>query len=262
MSKNPIGIFDSGVGGITIYKEIHKLLPNENIIYLADSKNAPYGEKTKDQIIDFSVKNTEFLLKKDCKIIIVACNTASTNAVKYLRDHYKVPFIRVQPAIKPAALNSKTKVVGILATKGTLKSDLLLETSQKFAQGVKVIHQMGEGLVDLIESGDIQSPKMTKLLNKYLQPLLKKNIDHLVLGCTHYPFLIPQIKKIVGEKVIILDSGEAIARQTKVILDQEHLLKPNLKNISQKFYINMQPKILQKFLDEFNHGFKAEKIDF
>lgn len=262
MSKNPIGIFDSGVGGITIYKEIHKLLPNENIIYLADSKNAPYGEKTKGQIIDFSIKNTEFLLKKDCKIIVVACNTASTNAVKYLRDHYKVSFIRVQPAIKPAALSSKTKVIGILATKGTLKSDLLLETSQKFAQGIKVIHQMGEGLVDLIESGDIQSPKMTKLLNKYLQPLLKKNIDHLVLGCTHYPFLIPQIKKIVGEKVIILDSGKAIARQTKVILDQEHLLNSNLKNISQKFYINMQPKILQKFLDEYNHGFKAEKIDF
>lgn len=262
MSKNPIGIFDSGVGGITIYKEIHKLLPNENIIYLADSKNAPYGEKTKDQIIDFSVKNTEFLLKKDCKIIIVACNTASTNAVKYLRNHYKVPFIRVQPAIKPAALNSKTKVVGILATKGTLKSDLLLETSQKFAQGVKVIHQMGEGLVDLIESGNMQTLEMTKLLNKYLQPLLEKNIDHLVLGCTHYPFLIPQIKKIIGDKVIILDSGKAIAKQTKVILEQEHLLNPNLKNTSQNFYINKHPKILQNFLDEFNHGFKAEKIKF
>ncbi|MCK5678695.1 MAG: aspartate/glutamate racemase family protein, partial [Flavobacteriaceae bacterium] len=109
MKENPIGIFDSGIGGITIYKEIHKLLPNENIVYLADSKNAPYGEKSKEEIIEFSVKNTEFLLKKGCKIIVVACNTASTNAVKYLRENYSVPIIRVQPAIKPAALNSKTK---------------------------------------------------------------------------------------------------------------------------------------------------------
>ncbi|MCK4561911.1 MAG: glutamate racemase [Flavobacteriaceae bacterium] len=262
MSKNPIGIFDSGVGGITIYKEIHKLLPNENIIYLADSKNAPYGKKTQGQIIDFSVKNAEFLLKKDCKIIVVACNTASTNAVKYLRNHYEVPFIRVQPAIKPAALNSKTKIVGILATKGTLKSDLLLETSQKFAQGVEVIHQVGEGLVDLIESGNMQTLKMTELLNKYLQPLIEKNIDHLVLGCTHYPLLIPQIKNIVGDKVVILDSGEAIARQTKAILEQSNLLNSSLKNNTQYFYVNKQSKILQKFLNTFNKGFKAEKIDF
>ena len=262
MSKNPIGIFDSGVGGITIYKEIHKLLPNENIIYLADSKNAPYGKKTQGQIIDFSVKNAELLLKKDCKIIVVACNTASTNAVKYLRNHYEVPFIRVQPAIKPAALNSKTKIVGILATKGTLKSDLLLETSQKFAQGVEVIHQVGEGLVDLIESGNMQTLKMTELLNKYLQPLIEKNIDHLVLGCTHYPLLIPQIKNIVGDKVVILDSGEAIARQTKAILEQSNLLNSSLKNNSHYFYVNKQPEILQKFLNTFNKGFKAEKIDF
>jgi glutamate racemase len=216
MKKNPIGIFDSGIGGITIYEEIHNLLPNENIIYLADSKNAPYGEKSQQEIIEFSIKNTEFLLKKKCKLIVVACNTASTNAVKYLRDNYKVPFIRVQPAIKPAALNSKTKTVGILATSGTLKSDLLFETSQKFAQGIRVIEQVGEGLVTLIESGKIYSTEMTSLLKKYLQPMLEENIDYLVLGCTHYPFLIPQIQKIVGEQVTILDSGQAIARQTKV----------------------------------------------
>lgn len=262
MSENPIGIFDSGVGGITIYKEIYKLLPNENIIYLADSKNAPYGEKTKEQIIAFSKKNTEFLLNKNCKIIIVACNTASTNAVKYLRNYYKVPFIRVQPAIKPAALNSKTKVVGILATKGTLKSDLLFETSQKFAKGVTVIHQIGEGLVKLIEAGKIHSMEMNRLLNRYLQPLLEKNIDHLVLGCTHYPFLIPPIKKIIGDKVIILDSGEAIARQTKVILEHDSLLNSGSKKNTHFFYVNKQPEILQSFLDAFKKDFKAEKIDF
>lgn len=262
MKENPIGIFDSGIGGITIYKEIHKLLPNENIVYLADSKNAPYGEKSKEEIIEFSVKNTEFLLKKGCKIIVVACNTASTNAVKYLRENYSVPIIRVQPAIKPAALNSKTKNVGILATKGTLKSDLLYETSQKFAQGVNVIEKVGEGLVSLIESGKVHSFEMTKLLNKYLQPMLKKNIDFLVLGCTHYPFLIPQLKKIVGEKVTILDSGKAIARQTKVILEQENLLNNSSAKKMQYFYVNKHPEILQNFLDDFHNGFIAEKLNF
>ena len=176
MKENPIGMFDSGIGGITIYEEIHKLLPNENIIYLADSENAPYGEKTKEQIIEFSFKNTEFLLKKGCKLIIVACNTASTNAVKELREKYDIPFIRVQPAIKPAALNSKTKNVGILATKGTLKSNLLYETSQKFAQGVNVTEQVGEGLVSLIESGKIQSPKMTKLFSGPFFSAISNNI--------------------------------------------------------------------------------------
>ena len=262
MKENPIGIFDSGIGGITIYKEIHKLLPNENIVYLADNKNAPYGEKSKGEIIDFSIKNTEFLLTKGCKIIVVACNTASTNAVKYLRENYSIPIIRVQPAIKPAALNSKTKNVGILATKGTLKSDLLFETSQKFAQGVNVIEQIGEGLVSLIESGKIHSSEMTNLLNKYLQPMLDKNIDFLVLGCTHYPFLIPQLKKIVGEKVTILDSGKAIARQTKVILEQENLLNNSSDKNMQSFYVNKHPEILQNFLDDFHKSFIAEKLNF
>ena len=262
MNNNPIGIFDSGIGGITIYEEIHKLLPKENIIYLADSKNAPYGEKTKEKIIKISVKNTDFLIKNGCKLIVVACNTASTNAVKYLRENYSIPFIRVQPAIKPAAINSKTKTVGILATKGTLKSDLLLETSQKFAQGVKVIHQVGEGLVTLIEEGKIHSDEMKNLLKKYIQPMLDKNIDYLVLGCTHYPFLTSEIKKIIGEKVKILDSGEAIARQTKVILEQEKLTNNTNNTIYQKFYVNTDPIVLQTILDTYNKNLNAIKLDF
>ncbi len=262
MNKNPIGIFDSGVGGITIYEEIHKLLPHENIIYLADSKNAPYGNKSEEKIIEFSVKNTDFLLEKGCKIIVVACNTASTNAVKYLRKKYDIPFIRVQPAIKPAALSSKTKNVGILATKRTLKSDLLFETSQKFAQGVSVIEKVGEGLVSLIESDKIQSSEMNDLLNKYLQPMLEKDIDHLVLGCTHYPFLTTQIKKIVGDKVTIVDSGEAIARQTKNILNKENLLNKNNTIPYQYFYSNKDPDVLQRILNHYDGDMKAYKIEF
>jgi len=262
MHKRPIGIFDSGVGGLTIYEEIHRLLPYENIIYLADSKNAPYGEKSKEEIIAISVKNTEFLLSHGCKLIVVACNTASTNAVKFLRENYDVPFIRVQPAIKPAALNSKTKVVGILATKSTLKSDLLYETSQRFAQGVEVVEKVGEGLVGLIESGKMHSPEMTDLLHKHVQPMLDKNIDHLVLGCTHYPFLTDQINEIVGQQVKIIDSGEAIARQTKVILNEEGLINPDSGEISRVFYTNKDPQVMQKILDEFDEGFKAIKANF
>lgn len=262
MHKRPIGIFDSGVGGLTIYEEIHKLLPNESIVYLADSKNAPYGEKSTEEIIEISIKNTEFLLSKGCKLIVVACNTASTNAVKYLREHYDVPFIRVQPAIKPAALNSKSKVVGILATKSTLNSELLFETSQRFAQGVQVIEKVGEGLVNLIEEGKMHSPEMTNLLQKHVRPMLNKNIDHLVLGCTHYPFLTDQIMDIVGDQVKILDSGEAIARQTKVILEQEDVLNKEPGGIESVFYTNKDPQVMQQILNEFDEGFLAIKTNF
>jgi glutamate racemase len=262
MSQNPIGIFDSGLGGLTIYNEIHKLLPLENIIYLADSKNAPYGGKPKEQIIEISVKNTEFLLKNNCKLIVVACNTASTNAVKYLREHYEVPIIRVQPAIKPAALNSKTKVVGMLATKGTLESELLFETAQRFASGVKVVERVGEGLVDLIENGKMESPEMTQLLKKYVEPMLDHNIDQLVLGCTHYPFLTEQIREITGEGVQIVDSGEAIARQTRVILEQEGLLNEGSEEGNRVFYSNKNVQVLQDMLDLFHDNLTATAIDF
>lgn len=262
MSQNPIGIFDSGLGGLTIYNEIHKLLPHENIIYLADSRNAPYGGKSKEQIIGISVKNTEFLLKNNCKLIVVACNTASTNAVKYLREHYKVPIIRVQPAIKPAALNSRTKVVGMLATKGTLESELLFETAQRFATGVKVVEQVGEGLVDLIENGKMESPEMTQLLKKYVKPMVEQNIDQLVLGCTHYPFLTKQIQEITGEGVQIIDSGEAIARQTRVILGQEGLLNEDQHEGNRVFYSNKNVQVLQDMLDLFHDNLIATAIDF
>jgi glutamate racemase len=262
MSQNPIGIFDSGLGGLTIYNEIHELLPHENTIYLADSKNAPYGGKSKQQIIEISVKNTEFLLKNKCKLIVVACNTASTNAVKYLREHYEVPIIRVQPAIKPAALHSKTKVVGMLATKGTLESELLFETAQRFASGVKVVEQVGEGLVDLIENGQMESPEMTRLLKKYVEPMLEHNIDQLVLGCTHYPFLTKQIQEITGDGVQIIDSGEAIARQTRVIIEQEGLLNEDQQEGKRVFYSNKNVQVLQDMLDLFHDNLVATAIDF
>ena len=246
-NNNSIGLFDSGIGGTSIWKEVHTLLPHENTIYLADSKNAPYGLKTKDEIIHLSRKNTEFLLEQNCKIIVVACNTATTNAIKELRAAYDVPFIGIEPAIKPAAIQSKTQTIGILATKGTLNSSLFHENVAKHPD-VKIIEQIGHGLVQLIETGDLDSPEMTALLEGYLLPMVEKNIDYLVLGCSHYPYLIPQIKKIIPSTIKIIDSGEAVAKQTKKILEELQLINPSKNNGTQVFYTNSNPEVLKKIV--------------
>ena len=246
-NNNPIGLFDSGIGGTSIWKEIHELLPNENTIYLADSKNAPYGQKSKQEIIELSIKNTEFLLKQNCKIIVVACNTATTNAIKELRAKYKIPFIGIEPAIKPAALHSKTHKIGILATQGTLNSELFHQTVEQY-QNTKIIEQIGHGLVQLIENGELNSSEMNKLLHDYLQPMIDANIDYLVLGCSHYPYLIPQIEKILPKEIRIIDSGEAVARQTKKVLMESIGLNSQLEKGKSVFYTNSNPKVLEAIL--------------
>ena len=257
-NNNPIGLFDSGIGGTSIWKEIHQLLPNENTIYLADSKNAPYGQKSKDEIIELSFKNTEFLLDQNCKLIVVACNTATTNAIKELRDKYDVPFIGIEPAIKPAATNSQTQKIGILATKGTLNSELFHKNVEKF-QDITIIEQIGYNLVTLIENGEMNSPEMTKLLKEYLTPMINQNIDYLVLGCTHYPYLIPQIKKIIPQNIKIIDSGDAVARQTKSILENKVGFRNSLEKSSQKFYTNANPKVLTEIVGD---NYTVIKKDF
>lgn len=259
MSNNPIGLFDSGVGGTSIWKEIHQLLPSEDTIYLADSKNAPYGQKGKDVIIELSIKNTELLLSKGCKLIVVACNTATTNAIKILRATYSVPFIGIEPAIKPAALQTQTKVIGILATKGTLSSELFFNTTALYRSGIKIVEQEGNGIVQLIETGKLYSEEMKSLLKVYLEPMVKANIDYLVLGCTHYPYLMPLLLEILPEHIRIIDSGEAVARQTKTILQQNQLLNSSNQNPIHKFYSNSSPEVLQKLLGK---NFHAEYLEF
>lgn len=257
-NNNPIGLFDSGIGGTSIWKEIHELLPHENTIYLADSKNAPYGQKSKEEIIQLSYKNTEFLLKQDCKLIVVACNTATTNAIKELRAKYDIPFIGIEPAIKPAALNSENNSIGILATQGTLTSELFYQTTQKF-QNTRIIEQIGHGLVPLIENGELESLQMKQLLEDYLNPMIEANIDYLVLGCSHYPYLIPQIKKILPKHIKIIDSGEAVARQTKKVLTESVGLNSNTKKGETTFYTNSNPKVL---LDLLEHRYEVVQKDF
>jgi glutamate racemase len=245
-SQSPIGVFDSGLGGLSIWKELHALLPNEQTIYLADSKNAPYGEKSKEEIIAFSIKNTEYLIAKGCKIIVVACNTATTNAIKVLRANYNVPFIGIEPAIKSAALQSKTHKIGVLATKGTLSSELFISTSNQFRDSKDFIEVVGKGLVQLIEEGRINETE--ELLSNYLAPMINADVDNIVLGCSHYPFLIPIIKKIIPEHINIIDSGIAVAKQTKNILQQNGLLSAQPNTTENYFYTNANLLLLNQFL--------------
>ncbi|WP_091408182.1 glutamate racemase [Aquimarina amphilecti] len=262
MEKQAIGIFDSGIGGTSIWKEIAIALPNEDTIYLADSKYAPYGKRSKEEIVSLSIKNTKKLLELNCKIIVVACNTATTNAIKVLRKQFDVPFIGIEPAIKPAALNTKTQKVGILATKGTLSSELFATTSDIYANNIDVIEVIGTGLVELIEDGKIYTPEMFTLLSSYVRPLVEKDIDYLVLGCSHYPYLIPVLEKILPKNIIIIDSGEAVARQTKVVLLNNNLLKTGSSKGSHLFFTNGKLSILQDILKKSNISTDSNLLDF
>lgn len=259
MSVNPIGIFDSGVGGTSIWNEIHALLPFENTIYLADSKNAPYGNKSKEQILELSIKNTELLIAKGCKLIVVACNTATTNAIKTLRNNYDIPFIGIEPAIKPAALKTQTKAIGILATKGTLSSELFHQTTDLYSNGVQVIEQEGEGIVPLIESGKLHSQEMNALLQVYLKPMINANIDYLVLGCTHYPYLMPQLLELLPNYIKIIDSGEAVAKQTQAILSQYDSANTFTKKPTLQFFSNDNPEVMASLL---NGKYEVDYLDF
>lgn len=262
MNNNPIGIFDSGVGGTSIWKEIHKLLPFENTVYLADSKNAPYGNKTSEEIIRLSIKNTEMLLKMGCKIIVVACNTATTNAISALRENYNVPIIGIEPAIKSAALQTTTKSIGILATKGTLSSALFSKTSKAFTQNISVVEIIGEGLVPLIEAGNLEGPEMIELLQKHTLPMLDAQVDYVVLGCSHYPYIIPALKKILPANVKIIDSGEAVARQTKTVLQSINLLREDNTKPRLAFFTNSETSTLQFLLKEYAENISVEQKNF
>jgi glutamate racemase len=254
MSNSPIGIFDSGIGGTTIWRELKKILPNEQTIYVGDSLNAPYGNKTREEIQQLSAAATNYLLEQECKIIVVACNTATTNAIKLLRNSYNVPFIGIEPAIKLAALKTQTNTVGVLATKGTLASELFHKTSETYADGIKVIEQEGKGLVQLIEEGKINSEETLQLLSKYIAPMVEAGVDSLVLGCTHYPYLIPQIKKLAPQTLQIIDSGEAVAKQTKAVLEQENLLSEEVKPAKNDiFYTTGEVALLKSFLTDVNN---------
>ena len=249
MNNNSIGFFDSGIGGITIWESVNRLLPNENTIYLADSNNSPYGTKSYDELINISKENVDFLINKKCKLIVVACNTATTNSINFLRESYDLPFIGIEPAIKPAALNTKTGKIGVLATKGTLGSNLFEKTSNIHGNKVEIIEQHGIGLVELIEKGIYSGSKIDSLLKEYLNPMIENDIDKLVLGCTHYPLIKDSIKNIINESIEIIECSEAVALQTERILIKSNLINSDAEKSEKLFYTNGDKNVLNSLLN-------------
>ena len=215
-----IGIFDSGVGGLSVWMELYKEFPGETYLYVSDSGYCPYGPKSKEEVIHRAKAITDYLISKGAEIVVVACNTATAAAIEYLRGHYNIPFVGMEPAVKPAAINTKTGAIGVLATKGTFKGELYLRTLHKFASNAKVLEQVGEGLVELVESGNTDSEQAREVMGRYILPMLEENVDHIVLGCTHYPFLEKVIKEFVGDNVQIVNPAPAIARRVGEVLEQ------------------------------------------
>ena len=224
MDNRPIGIFDSGVGALTILREVKKLLPLENFIFVADQGNVPYGGKTQKQLQEYTDRIMAFLTKRDVKAVVIACNTATVYAIDFLREKYKMPIIGTVPVVKTIANLTKTKKTAVFSTPATAKSPYLQDLIKKFAPDITVYRIGGTGLEELIETGDLESKKIDKILHESLEPLLKKNVDAIALGCTHYPFLRDKIEKIVGKNVQVVDSGGAVARRTKAILTNNQIL--------------------------------------
>lgn len=221
----PIGVFDSGVGGLSVLGEIHSLLPNESLLYVADCGHIPYGEKTPEFIRQRCVVIAEFFRAQGAKALVIACNTATVAGVADLRERYPDwPMVGMEPAVKPAAAATRTGVVGVLATTGTLQSAKFAALLDRFAADVQVITQPCPGLVELIETGDLVSPTIRNLLRSYVEPLLAAGCDTIILGCTHYPFLKPLLHEMIPESISLIDTGSAVARQLQRLLGQRELL--------------------------------------
>lgn len=221
----PIGVFDSGIGGLTVLEEIQQLLPHESLLYVADCGHIPYGEKTPAFILERSRSVAEFFRERGAKAFVIACNTATVAAVADLRQHYPDwPLVGMEPAVKPAAAATRSGVVGVLATTGTLQSAKFAALLDRFATDVRVITQPCPGLVELIEAGDLNSPALRALLQGYVEPLLSAGCDTIILGCTHYPFLKPLLAQMLPPSTILIDTGAAVARQLKRLLGERDLL--------------------------------------
>ncbi len=247
--NSPIGIFDSGVGGLSVLRAVRAQMPEESILYFGDQGHIPYGPRPMEQIRDFSEAITKFLLARGAKIIVVACNTASAAALKYLREKFpNVQFVGMEPAVKPAAETTQTGKVGVLATPATFQGALYASVVERFANGVELFQNTCNGLVQQIELGNLNGDETRKILEDALHPMLKKNIDTVVLGCTHYPFVIPLIQEIVGEKVRVIDPAPAVARQVKRLLEAGGV-RSDSSNVSQiQFYTSGDPDALKSLL--------------
>lgn len=247
----PIGIFDSGVGGLSVLRAIRQELPREDILYLGDQAHIPYGPRSIAQIRTFATGITHFLLRQGAKLMVVACNAASAAALHHLRESYpEVTFVGMEPAVKPAAETTHTGKVGVLATPTTFAGELYASVVERFAQHVEIYKSTCPGLVEQIEAGALDSLKTRQILEDALSPMLEAGIDTIVMGCTHYPFVIPLIEDITGPDVRTIDPAPAIARQTRRLLKQQDLLNPSNKKGQMKFFTSGDPAALIALLTQ------------
>jgi glutamate racemase len=246
-----MGVFDSGVGGISVLRAIRGQMPEESVIYFADQGHVPYGSRSMQQIQTFSEGITRFLLEQGSKIIVVACNTASAAALKYLREKFpEVQFVGMEPAVKPAAEHTQTGKVGVLATPATFQGALYASVVERFANGVELFQNTCPGLVHQIEQGNLKGRETRRILENALFPMLEKDIDTVVLGCTHYPFVIPLIQQIVGANVRVIDPAPAVAKQAGRLLEAKRLRNNSDSKGEIKFYTSGDPDLLKSLLPE------------
>ena len=222
MDNRPIGVYDSGFGGLSVWRELRRMLPSESLIYLGDGKNCPYGGRSREEITAFATEAVERLVTEGVKMVVVGCNTATTAAVAHLRERWSdMPIVGLEPAVKPACLSSRTRRIAVLATEHSLQSEMFLATALRYAGDVEVVKVVGEGFVELVERGAEHSAEAEAAVRKVVEPLLGMNIDKIVLGCTHYPFLRPLIEGVIGDRdIAVIDSGEAVARRVKWLLER------------------------------------------
>ena len=254
ISQQAIGVMDSGVGGISVLKHIHALLPHEDLVYIADSKHAPYGNKSADEITARCFEIADFLITKDVKVLVVACNTATAAAIDAMRKRYTLPIIGMEPAVKPAAEASKNGVIGVLATVGTLKSAQFAALLESYGRNVKVVTQACVGLVECIERGELDMLETKSLIRQYCLPLLDEGADTIVLGCTHYPFVAHLIREVVGQdsnqkQISLIDTGAAVANQLKRQLEDKSLLSTSNQKAEVHFWTNSDSEKVKQVIE-------------
>jgi glutamate racemase len=250
-NTRPIGIFDSGIGGLTVAKAIRQALPHERLLYFGDNAHIPYGEKTNEEILRLSRGIVHALLEQESKLIVIACNTASAAALKALREELPaVPIVGMEPAVKPAVEHTRTGVVGVIATVATVQGAVFNSIVERFAHDVRVIKQACPGLVRQIEAGELDTPKTEAMLRGWLEPMVAENIDALVLGCTHYPFVRPLIERITGPGVRVIDPAPAIARRTEQILRETGTLADDRQEGGLECYTSGDPMMFRTLMME------------
>jgi glutamate racemase len=255
LKDDPIGVFDSGVGGLSVLRAMRALMPEESIVYFGDQGHVPYGLRPMQQVRDFSEAITRFLLDQGAKLIVVACNTASAAALHYLRERFpSISFVGMEPAVKPAAEHTHSGLVGVLATPATFQGALYASVLERFANGVQILQHICPGLVSQIEMGNLDGDEPRVILEDALRPMLDQGIDTVVLGCTHYPFVIPLIEQVVGKNVRVIDPAPAVAKQAKRLLDASGIKVQSSVRADVRFYtsrdVDSLSSLLPKLLGE------------